>query len=329
MKEPLSPTRAVQAAAVLILLLTRCDSASTARRDHEVSFRNGDVTLAGTLTIPGGAVRPPVAVFISGDGPQDRDANPGGANLFHVLADTLVARGVAVLRHDDRGAGESSTPTGPPSYRALLGDTRAAIAFVRARGDVDARRVFLVGHSEGAKTCEVLAAEDPGIAGIALLAGATVVNVDSLLEEQARLTPDGPATRLLATLRRARAGEHARDASDLTDWMREHLEYQPRDLLPKLHCPVLILQGEEDRLVRPRHAAEAAAALERAGNRRVTLRTFGGLTHAFTRSAGGSGTAGTSVPTALAEWIVVQARSTTRGRAAVARGHAGLRTAAR
>jgi alpha-beta hydrolase superfamily lysophospholipase len=223
-----------------------------------------------------------------------------------VLADSLTARGVAVLRHDDRGAGRSSRPTGPPRYRALLDDTRAAIAFVRARRELDARRVFLVGHSEGAKTCEVLAAEDSLIAGIALLAGATAVNVDSLLEEQAQVTPGGPASRLLSTLRRAQAGEHARDAADLTDWMREHLELEPRELLPRIRCPVLILQGGDDRLVRPHHAAAAAAAIAGGGNLRVTLRTFPGLTHAFTPSAGDAGPAGTGAASTLAEWIAAQ-----------------------
>ena len=286
-----------------LFLLGGCAPGAAGRRDVDATFHNGDIVLVGTLSIPGGHKRPPVAVFISGDGPQDRDDNPGGASLLRVLADSLVAQGVAVLRHDDRGAGQSTRANAAPSYRALLGDTRAAIAFVRARKELDAHRVFLVGHSEGAKTCEVLAAEDPGIAGIALLGGATVVNVDSLLEEQVRLSPDGPAPGLLPTLRRAQAGQHARDAADLTDWMREHLEIRPSDALARIRCPVLILQGEDDRLVRSHHADEAAAALERGGNRRVTLRTFPGLNHAFTPAAGGT-TAGTGVARTLAEWIV-------------------------
>lgn len=294
-------------AVVGLVLLAGCDSRMAPRRDLEVSFRNGDVTLAGTLSIPGDRGRRPVAVFVSGDGPQDRDGNPGGASLLHVLADSLVAQGVAALRHDDRGAGQSSRPAGPPSYHALLGDTRVAIACVRSRGDLDARRVFLVGHSEGAKTCEVLAAEDSTIAGIVLLAGATAVNVDALLEEQAGLMPDGPAPRLLETLRRAKSGERARDGTDLADWMREHLEIDPKDVLPRIRCPVLILQGGDDRLVRPHHAAEAAAAIERGGNRRVTVRTFGGLSHAFAPSGAGTGTTGTGVATTIAQWIAAQA----------------------
>ena len=268
-----------------------------APRNLEITFNNGDLALTGTLQIPGGRARSwPVAIFISGDGPQDRE----GGGLFPVLADSLLAHGIAVLRHDDRGAGRSSRPPGPPSYRALIGDGRAAIRFVQEWPEIDARRIVLVGHSEGAKTCQVLAATDTAIAGIALLAGATAVNVDSLLEEQARLNPSGPAPGLLPTLERARAGGHSQGPQDLTDWMREHLEIAPRAILPRIHCPVLILQGGEDHLVREHHGAEAAALLERAGNADVTLFTVPGLSHAFTRE----GTADPDAAHALARWIV-------------------------
>jgi hypothetical protein len=111
-------------------------------------------------------------VFVTGDGPQDRDANPGGSGLFRVLSDSLVAQGIATLRLDDRGAGRSSATLTPPSYRALIDDARVAVAWARGRPQIDPRRVTLIGHSEGAKTCAILAAEDPGIAAIALLAGA-------------------------------------------------------------------------------------------------------------------------------------------------------------
>jgi hypothetical protein len=271
-----------------ILLLGATPPHSAPRHNLEVRFSGGDVTLSGTLSVPGGPVRRrAVAVFVSGDGPQDRDGNPGGASLFRVLAESLVAHGIVVLRHDDRGAGLSSAPTGAASYRSLIGDTRTAIAFVRKRAECDPRRVVLVGHSEGAGTCAVLAAEDTSIAGIALLAGATAVNVDTLLEEQARFSPDGPAPRLLPTLARAKAGEDARAPGDLVLWMREHLEIAPRSVLPRIRCPALILQGEADHLVRPHHAAEAAALIESGGNRRVTIRTFPGLSHVFNRRVPG------------------------------------------
>ncbi|HEY6194078.1 MAG TPA: alpha/beta fold hydrolase [Candidatus Eisenbacteria bacterium] len=256
-------------------------------------------------------------VFVSGDGPQDRDGNLGRAGLFHVLADSLLARGVIVLRHDDRGAGSSSTAPGPPSYRALLGDTRAALAFVRGRREVDPDRVVLLGHSEGAKTCEALAVEDSKLAGIVLLGGATAVNVDSLLEEQARSNPGGPAAHLLPTLARAKRGERAQGATDLADWMREHLELPPRRLLPRIRCPVLIVQGGADQLVREHHAREAAAVLVAGGNPDVSLRIFPGLSHVFNHWTPGAprspelDAADPVVAQAIAEWVFARTSATT------------------
>lgn len=265
-------------------------AASSLKVEQEVSFRNGAVTLAGTLTLPqSGPVRWPLAILISGDGPQTRDGAPGAGGLVPGLRSALLDSGIAVLCHDDRGAGRSTVPAGPPSYRALLGDTRAAVAFARSRSEIDPARIVLVGHSEGAKSAAVLAAEDPRIAAIVMLAGATAVNVDSLLIEQARAMPGGPAARLLAVAEAARSGRRARDPGDLTDWIREHLEIAPRSVLPRVRCPVLILQGETDHLVAAHHAAEAAGVLRAAGNRRITVRTFPPLSHVFNHWVPGDG----------------------------------------
>jgi uncharacterized protein len=301
---------------------------SKPRVDQEVSFRNGNVTLAGTLSLPAaGAGRFPVAVLISGDGPQDRDGAPGTEGLYRALADALVAEGVAVLRHDDRGAGRSSAPVTPPSYRALLGDTRAAIAFVRSRRELDGERVVLIGHSEGGKTAAILAAEDPRIAAIAILAGATAVNVDTLLMEQARSMPGGPASRLLDVVAAARSGARATGPGDLTDWMREHLEIAPRRFLPRVRCPVLIASGDADHLVPAHHALEAAQMIRAAGNRRVVVRSFAGLSHVFNRWRPGVATSAEerrvdpAVPRELAAWV----KATIGGRAGAG---AGARTKA-
>jgi len=286
---------------------------SAAARELEVHFPSSGVVLAGALALPPSpGKRLPAAVFVSGDGPQDRDGGLGRTGIFHVLAESLVARGIVVLRHDDRGAGSSSAAPGPPSYRALLGDTRAALAFVRRRSEVDPARVVLIGHSEGAKTCEVLAAEDQRIAGIVLLGGATAVNVDSLLEEQARLNPGGPAAHLLPTLARAKAGEQAQGSADLTDWMREHLELPPRSLLPRIRCPVFIAQGGADHLVREHHAHEAAALLVAGGNPDVLVHVFPELSHAFnhwtpgTRHSAEVDAADPVVTRAIAEWVLTK-----------------------
>src|SRR5262249_1039201 len=150
--------RLAMAGLAAAVALVGCRASSDGPRELEVRFASDSVGLAGTLSLPlSHGERRPAGVFVTGDGPQDRGGNLGRRRVFHVLAESLVVLGVVVLRHDDRGAGSSSAVSSPPSYRALLGDTRAALAFVRHRSEVDPDRVVLIGHSEGAKTCEVLA----------------------------------------------------------------------------------------------------------------------------------------------------------------------------
>jgi dipeptidyl aminopeptidase/acylaminoacyl peptidase len=76
----------------------------------EVKFENSKdgVTLAGTLTLPDGRdEKLPAVILVSGSGPQDRDETLMGHKPFWVLADYFSRHGIAVLRYDDRGVGES------------------------------------------------------------------------------------------------------------------------------------------------------------------------------------------------------------------------------
>ncbi|MBI1795605.1 MAG: alpha/beta fold hydrolase [Candidatus Eisenbacteria bacterium] len=272
------------AAAAVALTLAGCASRA---REVEITFRSSGATLEGTLSLPAGR-RHPVAILFSGDGAHDRNGEPGAHGLPQRMAERLVASGIAVLRYDDPGAQlGSASRTLFCSYRVKLDDAHAAIAFVRSRHDLDPDRVVLVGHSEGAKTAVLLAAGDRRIAGIALIAGATAVNVDTLLMEQARLRPDGPAPMLRDLVHRIQSGASNVGSSTLTEFIREHLALPPREFLPRVACPVLILQGGNDPLVTPHHAEEAAAVMRAAGNRRVTVRVFPGLSHVLGRPVSG------------------------------------------
>jgi len=76
---------------------------------RDVVFRNETegIELAGTLTIPREARPHPLAILISGSGPQDRDETILEHKPFWVIADHLTRQGIAVLRYDDRGVGKS------------------------------------------------------------------------------------------------------------------------------------------------------------------------------------------------------------------------------
>ena len=266
---------------------------------EEVTFQNGDVTLGGTLTLPKqAAARHPAAVIISGSGSQNRDGSGGALGLYKQIAERLSSNGIAVLRHDDRGVGKSTMPKKPTAYRDLVADTRAAVDYLRARKEIDADRVMLVGHSEGGTTAVVIASEDQKIAALVLLAGATLANLDKLLIEQtvyqqALEQPFNPQDRekypqivqwLIARIEEARAGKQDAAPTDLYEYLRQHLSLNLPDAYRRVKCPVLILQGERDALVLPHHAIDAARALAESGNKRVLVRILPNLSHIFAPS---------------------------------------------
>lgn len=268
---------------------------------EEVNFANGDVKLAGTLTLPKTGKAPfPAAVIITGSGSQDRDGATGVFDLYRLVAESLSNAGVAVLRADDRGVGKSvmADPKRPTSYRDLINDSRAAFEFLAQRNDIDKNRIALVGHSEGAETALTIAAEDPRIAAIVLL-GAAAHPVDRIALEQSlyqaamqRLMD--PADRkslpelaqvILQRFETARKETTPVSAPDPNAWFREHIHSDPTALAQRVKCPVLILNGERDALVLPHNAIELAQALVAAGNKQVRVRIFRNLTHTFTAAS--------------------------------------------
>ncbi|MDO8539313.1 MAG: alpha/beta fold hydrolase [Opitutaceae bacterium] len=140
--------------------------------EHEVTVENtaDSVTLAGTLTVPRGSGPHPAAVLITGSGPQDRNQQVAGHRTFFVLADHLTRVGIAVLRCDDRGTGKSKGKFESALQSDFVADTLAAAAWLRARPEIDPRRVGLIGHSEGGMVAPRAAAKSPEIGFIVLLA---------------------------------------------------------------------------------------------------------------------------------------------------------------
>ncbi len=142
---------------------------------EEVSYENksAGVRLAGTLTLPRAKGPHPAVLLISGSGQQDRDETINGHKPFHVLADYLTRRGVAVLRVDDRGVGGSSA--GPSLEKAtsedFAGDVSAGVAYLKSRKDIDPKQIGLVGHSEGGMIAPMVASRSADVAFIVLMAG--------------------------------------------------------------------------------------------------------------------------------------------------------------
>ncbi len=155
---------------------------------EEVAFPNAKagITLAGTLTMPSKEGKYPAVILITGSGPQNRDEELMGHKPFLVLSDYLTRQGIAVLRYDDRGVGQSKGDFKSATTMDFASDVESAIAFLKTRGEILPKKIGLVGHSEGGIIAPMVAARNKDVNFIVLLAG-TGIRGDKLLLLQQEL----------------------------------------------------------------------------------------------------------------------------------------------
>ena len=289
---------------------------------EDVTVRStGGVTLKGTLTLP--VTRPargaPAVVTITGSGAQTRDeALPGmsGYRPFREIADTLGRLGIAVLRLDDRGAGESDAGPAGPTSADFADDVRAALAYLRSRPEIDGDRLGLVGHSEGGMIAPMVASTDPRLRAIVLMAGPSWTG-RTILQYQQRYAADS-MLKLTGTARDSALQVMAKSldsAASAQPWVRFFLDYDPLATAKRVKQPVLVLQGATDRQVTPSQAVELAAAFRAGGNRDVTMKVFPSTNHLFLADPSGNPAGYARLPVktvrpevlgAVADWLAAK-----------------------
>jgi hypothetical protein len=293
-------------------------------REEEVTYANkaaGNV-LAGTLTIPPGKGPFPAVLLISGSGPNDRDETVFGHKPFLVLSDYLTRKGIVVLRADKRGIGKSTGDLAHATTADFATDAEAGVQYLKTRAEADPRRIGLIGHSEGGTVAPMVAAGDPGVRFIVLMAGPGVPG-DQIIVEQGRLIEEAAgATKEKAAqdadkqrelfalvekekddavlgkeLREKLAGRVPDAQIDVaiqqltSPWMRYTLTYDPATALRKVACPVLALNGEKDLQVSAAQNLPAIKkALEEGGNKQIEIDELPGLNHLFQTAKTGSPT---------------------------------------
>ncbi|MDI9422121.1 MAG: alpha/beta fold hydrolase [Bacillota bacterium] len=170
-------------------------------REVEVRYPNDEdaIELAGTLTLPEGEGRFPAVLLISGSGPQDRNEELMGHKPFLVLADYLTRRGIAVLRFDDRGVGESTGDFAAATTIDFTRDVLAGLEFLKTRPEIDPARIGLIGHSEGGLVAPMAANLSSDVAFIVLMAGPGVTGEElSYLQSDLLLRVSGAPEEVIA-----------------------------------------------------------------------------------------------------------------------------------
>ena len=238
---------------------------------QEVSFNNGDAVLKGTLVMPENASsQTPVLLMVTGSGLQNRDEEFFEHKPFAVIADALARQGIATLRYDDRGFGESTGDLVNVTTEDFKNDALAGVEFLRKQF----KRVGILGHSEGGTIGLMLAAE--GKVDFVISLAGMVVSAEKTLMEQNRWTLqqseysqdviDRYCTALESLFDELKAGRNPELAShglpaeleknlqlaqaqSSTPYMRHFLALDLSDRLGKITCPVLALNGTKDRQV--------------------------------------------------------------------------------
>lgn len=270
---------------------------------QEVSFNNGDAILKGTLVIPENASRQtPVLLMVTGSGLQNRDEEIFEHKPFAVIADALARAGIATLRYDDRGFGESAGDIVNCTTEDLKNDAFAGVQLLRSRFD----KVGVIGHSEGGTIALMLAAEKK-VDFIVSLAGMAVSGKETLLWQNrlALAAANIPSetidlyckaldevfdacisgTAMPSTTQYNFPTSLAQNLTVVTKqlqtpYMKQFLTLDSRPLLGNITCPVLALNGTKDTQVEP----ESNLGALRSGlqkNAKNKLEAIEGVNHLF------------------------------------------------
>jgi pimeloyl-ACP methyl ester carboxylesterase len=259
---------ALLAALVLSTTMARAEPWS----EREVTIDGELAPLYGTLTMPAGNGPVDGALILSGSGPTDRNGNfpEGHNNSLLLIARGLAEKGIASLRIDKRGVMASAHAA--PKEEELRAETYvddavAWLALLEAEPRI--RRLFVIGHSEGALVATLAVQRHP-VAGLVLIA-AGGRPAATILREQLAAGNMEPALRerseeILVKLER---GETDPDIPGQLDalfrpsvqpYLISWFKYDPAAELARTSMPVLSINGTHDLQIRQADANALAAA---------------------------------------------------------------------
>jgi alpha-beta hydrolase superfamily lysophospholipase len=240
----------------------------TQENNIESKIRVGAID--AVLTVPPGVERPPVALLIAGSGTTDHDGNGPQAKpaTLKKLSEQLVARRIATLRYDKRGAGGWKPEFGRPEdfrFKDFVDDSVALVNYLRSSGKFS--KVILVGHSEGGLVA-ILTARRVPIDRLVLLATAARRQGDLLKAQLEKKVPPDVFEPIAKAIDAIMAGQIVDPpppgfsvAPSMQPGIASAFTEDPIDPLKKITEPTLIVGGGRDlQVARVDFAALSAAS---------------------------------------------------------------------
>jgi len=241
---------------------------STTAAADETRIRVGAID--AVLTIPPGLERPPVALLIAGSGSTDHDGNGPQAKpaTLKKLSEQLVARQIATLRYDKRGAGGWKPEFGRPEdfrFKDYVDDAVALVNYLRSSGKFST--LVLVGHSEGGLVA-ILTARRVPIDRLVLLVTAARRQGDLLKAqlEKKQLAPEvlQPIVKAIDAIMAGQIVDPPPPglmiAPSMQPGIASAFTEDPIDPLKRIEAPTLIVGGGRDRQVARLDFAALSAA---------------------------------------------------------------------
>jgi pimeloyl-ACP methyl ester carboxylesterase len=271
--------------------------------EEEVKFSNGNVTIAGTLTLPLTKGPHPAVVLISG--------SDGGLRGWSAFAQFFAQHGIAALSYDKRGFGASTGTIVGATIYDMAGDAAAGVRYLQKRPDIASLKVGVWAISQGGWMAPVVATTTPNVAFIILHAGPAVSprlqarmelvsNLANLKQEELNeavayqnlyldaMNSDEAYDKVQAAFEQWRnrgvrwVWNPGTKEQLRAQWTRPNVDFDPVPVLEKVKCPVLAFFGGKDGLVPPEgNVSIMETALKRAGNKDFTIKVLPGVNHSF------------------------------------------------
>ncbi len=293
---------------------------TTSFSEKEVTVGSGDWALPATLTMPVGAGPFPALVLVHGSGPNDRDESIGPNKPFRDLAGGLASKGIAVLRYEKRSrqyGAKLVSMVNATVKEEVTDDALEAVSLLRQTAGIDAKQIYLLGHSLGGMLVPRIGQLDPNIAGLISLAGATgnfadvipeqmsyLASLDGTIspEEQARIDDAKAQANKIKSLRPSDIGTKTLYFGAPAAYWLDLLAYDPPETAKTIKQRLLFLQGERDYQVTMTAFQKWKAAL--ATKPDVVFKTYPQLNHLFIAGTGKSSPAEYQQPGHVDEQVI-------------------------
>lgn len=243
-------------------------------QEEEITLKTKTGDIKGSLLVPSNSEKVSVVLIISGSGPTDRNGNNPNMtnNSLMMLANELKKNGIASLRFDKRGIGESTSSGMQESdlrFENYVNDVKGWVDLLKESNKFS--KIIVLGHSEGS-LIGMIASQKAEVEKFISVAGAGN-SAGDIIREQLKAQPAFVLNQSLPIIEKLENGEREENVPQMLyalfrpsvqPYMISWFKYDPQIEIAKLNKPVLIVQGTTDIQVSVLDADKLASANNKA-----------------------------------------------------------------